>query len=82
MILKRVKVNGGIIGETNCYIVECEETKEIMVIDPGGDIDKILEMLNTLEGKVKYILLTHCHADHIAGVEELKEKVRRISFNT
>ena len=77
MILKRIKVDGGIIGETNCYIIQCEETKEVMVIDPGGDVDKIIDMLNTLHGEVKYILLTHCHADHIAGVNELKEKVGR-----
>ena len=82
MILKRIKVDGGIIGETNCYIVQCEETKNAMVIDPGGNVDSIIEMLNTLEAKVKYILLTHCHADHIGGVNELKEKVRWYSFST
>ena len=82
MILKRVKVDGGIIGETNCYIVQCEDTKEIMVIDPGGDVDKIIDMINTLNGTVKYILLTHCHADHIAGVNELREKVGRKSFDS
>ena len=82
MILKRIKVDGGIIGETNCYIVECEETKEVMVIDPGGEVDKIVEMIETLHGKLKYIFLTHCHGDHIAGVNELKERLRRKSFNS
>ncbi len=74
MILKRIKINVGNVGETNCYIVQDEKTKETMVIDPGGDIGKIGEMLNTLHAKVKYILLTHCHGDHIGGVKELKEK--------
>ncbi len=74
MILKRIKVDGGIAGETNCYLVECEETKEMMVIDPGGEVDKIVEMIETMHGKLKYIFLTHCHGDHIAGVKELKEK--------
>lgn len=64
----------GMVGETNCYIVQDENTKETMVIDPGGDVDKISEMLDTLQAKVKYILLTHCHGDHIKGVQELKEK--------
>ena len=82
MILKRIKVNAGAVGETNCYIVQCEGTKETMVIDPGGDVDKIIEMLNTVNGTVKYILLTHCHGDHIAGVNKLKEKVRRKGFNS
>ncbi len=82
MILKRIKVNGGLIGETNCYIVQCNETKEVMVIDPGGEVDKIIEMINTLQGKIKYILLTHCHGDHIAGANELKDRARRKNTNT
>ena len=74
MILKRIKINVGNVGETNCYIIQDEETKETMVIDPGGEVDKITEMLNTLSANVKYILLTHCHGDHITGSKELKEK--------
>jgi len=62
------------VGETNCYIVQDEKTKETMVIDPGGEVDKITEMLDTLKANVKYIVLTHCHGDHMAGVQELKEK--------
>ena len=75
MILKRIKIDIPAVGGTNCYIVQDEETKETMVIDPGGDVDKIIEMLNTIHAKVKYILLTHCHGDHIAGVNELKQRV-------
>ena len=75
MILKRIKIDIPAVGGTNCYIVQDEETKETMVIDPGGDVDKIVEMLNTIHAKVKYILLTHCHGDHIAGVNELRQKV-------
>lgn len=75
MILKRIKVNVGNILGINCYIVKDEETKETMVIDPGGSVDKIISMLETIDAKVKYILLTHCHGDHIGGVNELKEKV-------
>lgn len=75
MILKRIKIDIPAVGGTNCYIVQDEETKETMVIDPGGDVDKIVEMLNTIHAKLKYILLTHCHGDHIAGVNELKQRV-------
>ncbi len=64
----------GNVGETNCYIIQDEITKETMVIDPGGEVDKIAQMLDTLNAKVKYILLTHCHGDHIGGVNSLKEK--------
>lgn len=74
MILKRIKAEAGMVGETNCYIVQDENTKEAIVIDPGGSVDAISEMLDTLQAKVKYILLTHCHGDHIAGVQELKQR--------
>ena len=75
MILKRLKVNTALGEPTNCYIVEDEESKETMVIDPGGEPKKIIEMLNTLGiENLKYIYLTHCHGDHILGVTELKNK--------
>ncbi len=74
MILKRIKLELPMVGETNCYIVQDEKTKEAVVIDPGGEVDKILDMLNTLKANVKYIILTHCHGDHISGANELKEK--------
>ena len=74
MILKRLKVTTALEEPTNCYIVEDEESKETMVIDPGGEADKILEMLDILEANVKYIYLTHCHGDHIGAVSEVKSK--------
>ena len=74
MILKKIKVNTPQESLlTNTYIVCDEETKETMVIDPGGEIEKIEEMLNIIEGDLKYIILTHCHADHSNGVRKLKE---------
>lgn len=74
MILKRLKVDTTLGEPTNCYIVEDEETKETMVIDPGGEADKIIEMLDIIEANVKYIYLTHCHSDHIGAVATVKEK--------
>ena len=68
MILKRIKVRAMIDEPTNCYIVQDEISKETMVIDPGAEPDKIIEMLDVLSAKVKYIYLTHCHGDHIGAV--------------
>ena len=42
--------------EVNCYIIGDEETKEAVVIDPGGDEDEILEALNHHQLKLKYII--------------------------
>ena len=74
MILKELKINTWIGDPTNCYIILDEKSKEIMVIDPAGKADEIIEMINILNGKVKYIYLTHCHADHIGAVMEIKNK--------
>lgn len=74
MILKELKIEVWAGDVTNCYIVQDEESKETMVIDPAGNVDKITEMLDILQAKLKYIYLTHCHGDHIGGVQELKEK--------
>lgn len=73
MILKRIQVKtaqDGLI--TNSYIICDEKTKETMVVDPGGEPEKIIEMLDILKSNLKYIFLTHCHADHIGGINELK----------
>ena len=74
MILKELKIDTWVGDPTNCYIVFDEETKEAMVIDPAGDVDRIEEMLNILHAKLKYIYITHCHSDHIAGVARLKRE--------
>lgn len=74
MILKRIKVRTGQELLTNSYIIFDEKSNEAMVIDPGGEPEKIINMLND-QGveSLKYIFLTHCHADHIGGVPQLKD---------
>lgn len=69
MIIK--KLMAGIYG-ANCYIVMDEDSKETMVLDPGGDVDDIEKAINILGAKVKYILLTHGHFDHTTGVDRLQ----------
>ncbi len=74
MKLKELKISTWVGDPTKCYIITDEESKESIVIDPAGDVDKILEIINIMDSKIKYIYLTHCHGDHIAGVQELKNK--------
>lgn len=61
------------IVETNCYIVGCEETRAAAIIDPGDEVERILEEVKKLELEVKYILNTHAHFDHSGGNAGLKE---------
>lgn len=74
MILKRIKVNAGSIMGVNCYVIQDEKTKETMIIDPGNTSNELIELLDAMQVKMKYILLTHCHGDHINGVQKIKEK--------
>lgn len=75
MILKRLQVKTGQEGLlTNSYIVCDEETKEAMVIDPGGEPERIIKLLDILDANLKYIFLTHCHADHTGGINKLKQE--------
>lgn len=57
----------------NCYIVGCEETKEGAVIDPGDDGRRIMAKAAQLGLKIKSIILTHGHFDHIMALDEVKE---------
>jgi glyoxylase-like metal-dependent hydrolase (beta-lactamase superfamily II) len=59
--------------EVNCYIIGDEETKEAVVIDPGGDEDQILEVLNHHGLQLKTIIDTHGHFDHVDANQPLKD---------
>lgn len=75
MILKRLQIKTWIGDPTNCYVIFDEESKEMMCIDPTGDVDEIEDLVkNVFKGTLKYIYLTHCHSDHIGGVNELKKR--------
>lgn len=74
MILKRLKIHTPLGEPTNCYIIVDEETKETMVIDPAGEIDKISETLDIMNSNLKYIYLTHCHGDHTGATVDLNNK--------
>jgi len=68
-------INELVVGPlmSNCFVVGCEKTKEAVVIDPGGDADRILSSLKASGLTVKYIINTHGHFDHVSGNGPLKD---------
>ena len=71
------KLQAGIIPVTpfqqNCTILFDEDSKEGVVIDPGGDVSTIIQVVTENGIKLKEIWLTHGHLDHAGGADELRE---------
>ncbi len=67
------KFSVGILG-TNCYLAVNEETKEIVIIDPGGCPKKLITHIKEEDYKPAAILLTHGHFDHIMGIDGFLEE--------
>jgi hydroxyacylglutathione hydrolase len=60
----------------NGYIVGCEKTREGVLIDPGDEVEQLLEATRELGLAIRYILLTHAHLDHITGVGRARKTLR------
>ena len=70
MILMRI-----VVGplQVNCYFLADDKTKEAVVIDPGDDAQEILKIINEKRLKVKYIINTHAHFDHVGANKAIKD---------
>ncbi len=70
MVLIRI-----IVGplQVNCFILADEKTKEAVVIDPGDDAQDILKIIKEKDLKVRYIVNTHAHFDHVGANKAVKE---------
>ena len=70
MFIRQIKVG---YMDVFSYIVGCPLTKEAAVIDPGGDVERIVSEAGREGYTIKFILNTHNHSDHTAGNNQLKE---------
>jgi len=71
------RLQAGIIPVTpfqqNCTILFDTDTKAGLVVDPGGDVDRIIETIEANRLAIREIWLTHGHIDHAGGADELRE---------
>ena len=57
----------------NGFVVACPRTLEAIVIDPGDEVDQVIEVVARQKLSVRHILLTHAHVDHVTGVASAKK---------
>ncbi len=70
--MKIIAMEVGYIA-TNCYLVINEETHHGVIVDPGGDAERIMGVAEKENVKIDAIFLTHGHGDHIMALSEVKE---------
>ncbi len=56
-----------------CYLLSCEKTRQAVIVDPGGDEERLLAAVRRAELDVVYIIATHGHPDHVCGNRRLQE---------
>jgi len=62
--------------QQNCSLVICEETNKAAIVDPGGDHQKILKVIESHGVVVEKIILTHGHLDHVGGTKLLNNSLK------
>lgn len=58
---------------TNCYLLTDKTTGEMAVVDPGDESESLINTIKNSNGKLKYVLLTHGHYDHIGFAKQLAD---------
>lgn len=74
MILRQLKVGG--LDMNFSYVIADEVTQEGMVVDPCGDVGRILETIKKNSLKTKYIVNTHGHRDHTEGNQKMTQDTK------
>lgn len=61
--------------QQNCSILKCEATGKAAIVDPGGDVERIMAAVESMGATVEKILLTHGHMDHCAASDVLRQQL-------
>ena len=61
--------------QQNCSIIKCQASGKAAIVDPGGDVDRILETVRKMDAEVEKIILTHAHMDHCAAADVLRKQL-------
>lgn len=61
--------------QQNCSIVWCDQTMKGVIVDPGGEVNHLITIANTLGATLEKIVLTHGHLDHVGGTPELTKEL-------
>jgi hydroxyacylglutathione hydrolase len=70
MLIRQTTV--GMMGVC-CYLVACEQTRKAVLIDPGGEEERLLALCKKEGVELQYIICTHGHPDHVCGNARIKE---------
>lgn len=62
--------------QQNCTLLVCEQSNKAALVDPGGDLDLLLDEVSAQGAELESILVTHGHMDHIGGVAELSSRLK------
>ncbi len=64
--------------DVNCYIVSDDLNSDALIIDPGDESERIIEVIDSAGLKPKYILFTHAHYDHVCAAKELRDRYKAL----
>ena len=61
--------------QQNCSVIKCESSGRAAIVDPGGDVERILVAVEKMDAQVEKIILTHAHMDHCAASDILRRQL-------
>jgi hydroxyacylglutathione hydrolase len=61
--------------QQNCSVIRCQSTGRAAIVDPGGDIERILGVVDEMDASVEKVILTHGHLDHCAASDVLRRQL-------